>query len=327
MISIREVAKMAGVSPSTVSRVMNGTANVNDEKRQLVQKVIRETGFKPNEVARTLYKKSANIIGLIVPNIQNPFFSEMACAIEEEAYRRGYRLMLCNSNNDLEKEKTNVDLLSRMNADGIILLTNQNGVRESVEQCRVPVVVLDRDVEAKNQIASIKSNHYKGGQTAMEHLLKCGCRMIVNLRGEQCLSSARERFEGYLSVCSKYQIAPRYVDCKYSFREGLKKTEELLEMYPDVDGIIAANDMVAMSAYKVLTRKGYRVPEDVQIIGYDNIHMNELMTPELTTIAQPISEMGEAAARALIDYIEDGRITEDCQFDVKLIERETTKSL
>lgn len=327
MISIREVAKMAGVSPSTVSRVMNGTANVNEEKKQRVQKVIKETGFKPNEVARTLYKKSANIIGLILPNIQNPFFSEMASAIEEETYKRGYRMMLCNSNNDLEKEKKNLDLLSRMNADGIILLTNQDGDRESIEQCRVPVVVLDRDVQAENQIACIKSNHFKGGMLATEHLLRCGCKCIVNLRGEQSLSSAKERFEGYLEVCRKYQISPRYIDCKYSFQEGIKKCEELLKIYPDVDGIIAANDMVAISAYKVMTRNGYKVPEDVQIVGYDNIYFNRLMTPEMTTIAQPISEMGEISARVLINYIEKNESMQDYAFDVKLIERETTKKI
>ena len=203
MISIREVAKMAGVSPSTVSRVMNGTAKVNEEKRQRVLNVIKETGFKPNEAARTLYKKSAKIIGVILPNIQNPFFNEMAQAIEEEAYRRGYRMMLCNSNNNLDKEKNNIELLSRMNADGIILLTNQGGIRETIEKCKVPVVILDREVQADNQVACIRSDHYKGGMLAAEHLIRCGCRRIVNMRGDQALSSARDRFEGYLDVCRK----------------------------------------------------------------------------------------------------------------------------
>lgn len=324
LISIRDVAKMAGVSPSTVSRVMNGTANVDDEKKQRVLKVIEETGFRPNETARTLYKKSARIIGVILPNIQNPFFNEMARAIEEESYRRGYRLMLCNSNNDLEKEKTNMDLLSRMNADGIILLTNQEGIRESVEQCRVPVVVLDREVKAKNQIAYVQSDHYQGGRLAMEHLVKCGCRHIVNMRGDQALSSARKRFEGYLEMCSRYDVAPRFVDCKYSFQEGIRMTEELLERYPGVDGIIAGNDMVAVSVYKVLRKKGYRVPDDIQIIGYDNINLSELMTPELTTIAQPISRMGETSARVLIDHIEGKKTDMRYHFEVELIERETT---
>ena len=324
MISIRDVAKMANVSPSTVSRVMNGTANVNEEKRQRVLAVIKETGFKPNEAARTLYKKSAKIIGLILPNIQNPFFNEMAQAIEGEAYRRGYRLMLCNSDNNLEKEQNNIDLLKRMNADGIILLTNQGGIREFLEKCRVPVVILDREVQAENQVACIRSDHYKGGWLAAEHLVQCGWKRIVNMRGEQSLSSARDRFEGYLDICRKYELVPRYVDCRYSFREGVKKTEELLKLYPDVDGIIAGNDMVAMSVYKVLSKKGYRVPEDIQLIGYDNINLSELMTPELTTIAQPISKMGEISAKILIDYLENKKIKDNYHFDVELVQRDTT---
>ena len=324
MISIREVAKMAGVTPSTVSRVMNGTAKVNEEKRQRVLNVIKETGFKPNEAARTLYKKSAKIIGVILPNIQNPFFNEMAQAIEEEAYRRGYRMMLCNSNNNLDKEKNNIELLSRMNADGIILLTNQGGIRETIEKCKVPVVILDREVQADNQVACIRSDHYKGGMLAAEHLIRCGCRRIVNMRGDQALSSARDRFEGYLDVCRKYEMVPRYVDCRYSFREGLKKSEEILKLYPDVDGIIAGNDMVAVSVYKTLSKKGYRVPEDIQLIGYDNINLSELVTPELTTVAQPISRMGETSAKVLIDYVENKKISDNYHFDVELIQRDTT---
>lgn len=127
MISIRQVAKLADVSPATVSRVINGTANVNKEKYERVLKVMDETGFKPNEVARSLFKKSAKLIGIIVPNIQNPFFNEMARVIEREAYNSNYKIMLCNSDNDLEKEKNYMELLSRMNADGIILFSNQVG--------------------------------------------------------------------------------------------------------------------------------------------------------------------------------------------------------
>lgn len=325
MISIRDVAKMAGVSPATVSRVMNGTAKVDEAKRQRVLQVIEETGFKPNEAARTLYKKSANTIGVILPNIQNPFFSEMAKAIEQETYKRGYRLMLCSSDNDPEKEKNSIDLLNRMNADGIILLTNRSGLKEYVEHCTIPVVILDREVQAKNQIACIKSNHYKGGRLAMEHLLECGCKNIVNLRGLQTLSSAQERFEGYLDVCMEQKIVPQYIECRYGFQAGLEKTEELLKLYPDVDGIIAGNDMVAISAYKVLTKNGYRVPEDVQIVGYDDVTLASLVTPELTTIAQPIFEMGTVTANVLIDYIEKKPIKDNYHFDVELIKRETTK--
>lgn len=325
MISIREVAKLAGVSPSTVSRVMNGTANVNDEKRQKVEKVISETGFKPNEAARTLYKKSAHIIGVIVPNIENPFFNAMAKAIEEEAYNNGYRLTLCNSDNNLEKEKNSIELLGRMNADGIILLTNQEGLSEEIRQCKIPVVAIDRQVKISNEVACIESNHYMGGRAAMEHLIACGCKNIVNMQAPQDLSSARQRYQGYLDVCKEHGITPCSVPCKYAFQDGLKQTEFLLEKYPKTDGILAANDMVAISAYKVLHKMGRRVPEDVQVIGFDNINLSSLVTPEITTVAQPIQEMGTAAVTILLDYLNGKTVEKRNVFDVELIVRETTR--
>ncbi|MGO5052799.1 LacI family DNA-binding transcriptional regulator [Lachnospiraceae bacterium LCP25S3_G4] len=325
MSSIREVAKLAGVSPATVSRVMNGTAKVDEEKKQRVEQVIRETGFKPNEVARSLYKKSAHIIGVIVPNIENPFFNEMAKAIEEEAYRKGYRLTLCSSNNNIEKEKNNIDLLGRMNADGIILLTNEEEIYEKIRDSKIPVVVLDREISNHNEVACIQANNYEGGRMTIEYLLQCGCKHIVNMRGPQVVSSGRGRFRGYLDVCKERGLEPMYVECSYDYEDGVEQTEKILELFPQVDGIIAANDMVAISAYKVLNKHGLRVPEDVQLIGFDNIKISQLMTPELTTIEQPIAEMGARATEILIDYIEGRKVKSEHVFQVALIERETTK--
>ena len=133
MASIREVARIAGVSPSTVSRVMNGTANVEENKREKVLRAIEETGFKPNELARALYKKSSRIIGIIVPNIENAFFGELARAAEEEAYRNGYKVLLCNSNNNTEKELLNIHILDQMKADGII-----KDLTDLFPGCRLP---------------------------------------------------------------------------------------------------------------------------------------------------------------------------------------------
>lgn len=324
MVSIRDVAKIAGVSPSTVSRVMNHTAKVDDEKRQRVEKAILETGFKPNEVARSLYKKSSRIIGMIVPNIINPFFNELAEAIEKESDRLGYRLTLCNSNDDIEKEKRNVNLLERMNADGIILMTNREEIKEEISKCRVPVVMVDRQIEKSSEIAYIQSDHYQGGRIAVEHLLDCGCRHIVQMSGPQRFSSARQRQQGYLDVCRERGIEPVWIECGYSFEDGLIKAAELMDSYPDTDGIIAANDMVAISVYKILNNRGYRVPEDIQLIGFDNIMLSRLVTPEITTVAQPIAEMGKAAVEVLTDYIAGKEIKGKNIFRVSLVERSTT---
>ena len=159
----------------------------------------------------------------------------------------------------------------------------------------------------------------------MEHMLESGCKNIVAMRGPQNVSSGRDRFKGYLDVCREQHIKEQYVDCSYDYEDGLVRTEEILKTFPEVDGIIAANDMAAISAYKVLRRHGKRVPEDVQLIGFDNIIMSRLMTPELTTVAQPIAEMGAKAAQVLIDHIEGKEVPQKNIFEVKLIHRETTR--
>ncbi len=325
MTSIREVAKIAGVSPSTVSRVINGTANVCDEKKQKVLRAIHETGFKPNELARALYKKSSKIIGVIVPNIENPFFNELAKAIEEEAYRNGFRILLCNSNDNTEKELLNIQMLNQMKADGIIIVTNSDTTGREIVECELPVVVVDRKLSVHGEIAYIESNHYEGGKMAMQHLLDCGCKNIVCLKGPVEYSSGCQRYLGYQDICAKYGIKEQYVDCIYDYEAGLEATRELLKKYPRVDGIIACNDMVAISAYKILQKEGYKIPNDVQIIGFDDIKFSRLFTPEFTTIIQPIAEMGTLAAQIIIQNANGLPFQKENIFDVSLVERQTTR--
>lgn len=326
MISIREVAKMAGVSPATVSRVMNGTAKVNAEKRNRVLRVIEETGFKPNEAARALYRRSARIIGIIVPNIDNPFFNEMAKAIEEEAYQNDYRLTLCNSDNDAKKELHNIELLKRMNADGIILLTNEEQLFHKVKELRIPVVVMDREVTDFQDFIYIEADHYEGGRISAQLLFERGCKKVVHMRGPGNLSSSRKRFDGYLDICQKYHITPHYIDCGYHYEDGLQAATQILEKFPDVDGIVASNDMVALAVYKTLVQNKKQVPKDIQLVGFDNIKLSEIVTPELTTVEQPIDAMGRQAVRSLIDRINRTETKTNHTFPVRIIERETTKS-
>lgn len=325
MASIRDVAKLAGVSPSTVSRVMNGTANVDEEKRERVYRVIEETGFKPNELARALFKQSSKIIGVIVPNIENPFFNELAKAVEEEAYRNGYKMLLCNSNNNTEKELMNIQMLNQMKADGIIIVTYSDQTGQAIAECKLPTVVVDRKLTGSGETAYVESDHYKGGMLATEHLVNCGCKNIVCLKGPAELSSGQQRYLGYQDICRKYKMKEQCIECSYDYERGLEATRELLGKYPDVDGIVACNDMVAISSYKILSQKGYRVPEDVQLIGFDNIQFGWLFTPELTTVTQPITKMGTLAVQILIKYGKGEPFQKENIFDVTLVERQTTR--
>ena len=323
MASIREVAKLANVSPATVSRVMNGTAKVDDEKKKRVLKAIEETGFVPNEVARSLFKKSAKIIGLILPSIENPFFAQLAGAIERNAEKHGFRLVLCNTGSVAEKEKAAMQMLSSMNADGIILTTSNEELREYTESSSIPIIVTDRIFQGSSKLKYVHCDHYKGGRMAAEHLIDCGCKSIVCIKGQQEISSARDRYQGYKDVCNEQGIKEQTMDSAYDFDEGMKVTEDLLEKYKDVDGIIACNDMVAISAYKVLHKKGIKVPEQIQLIGFDDIALSKLITPELTTISQPVDEIGAKAAELIIQ--KDNGEQQEYIFEAKLVERETTR--
>ena len=325
MISIREVARLAGVSASTVSRVINGTAKVEPEKKARVLQVIEETGFVPNEVARTLFRKSAKTIGLIVPSIRNPYFTELASHIDAYALQSGFRPFLCNTGYDPEKEKAAVQMLVSMNADAIIVTSCSEHLQETLNNCPIPVVALDAALYGTDVEACIYCDYNEGGRMSTEYLIEKGCQNIVSIKGPQHRYSARARYQGYLDVCRERNLPEQTVDCDYDFDRGIAMTEELLRKYPDVDGIIACNDIVAISTYKVLYKKNMSVPEQVQLIGFDDISFASLLSPELTTICQPIKEMAEKAVELVVNNELTGMTGGKFIFPVALAARQTTK--
>lgn len=325
MASIKDVAALAGVSPATVSRVMNGTAKVDPEKKERVLQAIAETGFVPNEVARTLFRKSAKTIGLIVPSIRNPYFTELAAHVDAMATASGFRPFLCNTGYDPEKEKAAVQMLVSMNADAIIVASCSEQIRETITNCPIPVVALDAMLSGAEVEACIHCNYYEGGRMATEYLIEKGCRNIVCIKGPQYRYSARSRYQGYLDVCTERNIPEQTVECDYDFNQGMAMTEELLRKYPNVDGIIACNDIVAISTYKVLYMQNISVPEQVQLIGFDDISFSTLLSPELTTICQPVKEMAEKAVELIVNNEVNGLTGDKFIFPVSLAARQTTK--
>ena len=325
MASIRDVAKLANVSPATVSRVMNGTANVDPEKRDRVLQAIEATGFIPNEAARTLFRKSAQTIGLIVPSIRNPYFTQLAAHVDALATANGYRPFLCNTGYDPEKEKAAIQMLVSMSADAIIIASCSEQVRETINNCPIPVVALDAMLYGADVEACIYCDYFWGGRLATEHLLDCGCKHIVCIKGPQYRYSARSRYEGYREVCRERGIPERTIECDYDFNMGLAMTEELLRRFPEVDGIIACNDIVAISTYKVLHKRNISVPEQIQLVGFDDISFSTLISPELTTVNQPIQEMAEKAVELIVNNEINGMTGGKFVFPVTLVPRQTTK--
>ena len=325
MVSIKDVARLAKVSPATVSRVINKTSYVAEDKKARVLKVIDETGFMPNNVARSLFKGSSKIIGMIVPDIINPFFSELAKNVERFTYQNGYQLVVCSSNDELSKELASIKTLMQLNADGLILISSNQSLQKELVKSTLPIVLVDRYIDTKEKkVAYIQANHYQGGKLATKHLYDCGCRHIINLRGPDEYSSARQRYRGYLDTCKEYGLKAFSIEAGYNYESGLKASEKILELYPEVDGIVASDDIVAMAIMKVLDSKGIAIPEDVQLIGYDNVWISKLATKGITTIAQPIVSLAENAVQLLVNSeLYDGE--KQLILDVKLIQRETTK--
>lgn len=326
MRSIREVARLADVSPATVSRVINGSANVSEEKRQRVLDAIQKTDFVPNEAARTLFRRTSKTIGLIIPSIRNPFFTQFASVIDEIAKAQGYRLFLCNVDGDLEQERAALQRMVAATVDGVILASTNDAIQEDLALFPLPVVVVDARLSTDKVNAYIYCNYYKGGQLAVKHLYEdCGCRNIVCIRGPQHIYTARARYEGYRDYCREHDIPEQTVDCDYDFLAGMAMTKQLLETYPNADGILACDDLVAVSTYKTLYNLNIPVPQQIQLVGFDDIALASLITPELTTIRQPIEEMARMAAEMILEQKAPEKKGECFIFPVSLVVRETTR--
>ncbi len=326
MAGIRDVARQAGVSPATVSRVINGTTPVAADKRERVLRAIEEMGFVPNEVARSLFKKSSKTIGVIIPSIRNPYFTQLADVIDAAAKERGYRIVLYNVHHDLDQERAALQMLAAANADGVIVASNNEALQEELAHYQMPVVVVDALFQTRQVNAYLYCDYYQGGRLAAEHLTACGCRNLVCIRGVQGLYTAQARYEGYRDYCREHGLTEQVVECDYDFEAGLSMTEELLERFPQVDGIVACNDMVAISVYKILHKRNIAVPDQIQLVGFDDIHLASLISPELTTIHQPIDAMGRRAVEVILN---EGHLPKEGRrqsFPVSLVPRETTRS-
>jgi LacI family transcriptional regulator len=323
MATIRDVAKLAGVSVATVSRVLNQNGYVNKETEKRVKQAIEQLNYKPNEVARTLFKKTSRTIGLIVPDISNPFFPELVRAVEDVMNIYDYTVILCNSDEKGEKEKEYIDILKQRYVDGIILTTNQLTIGE-VSKIDVPVVVLDRPLD--HSLPSVIANNYEGARRATRHLYDIGCRRIAHIQGPLHVVNAVERFNGYRDEMKDLGLWDEQLVFLGDYNLKLAKEVTLHALQTlSIDGIFAGNDVMAVGALKAAQQLDLDVPNDVAIIGYDNIPLSEMTTPELSTVSQPIYQMGAMAARLLVKKIE-GQSIEQSQhkLPVQLIQRKST---
>jgi LacI family transcriptional regulator len=327
MATIRDVAKLSGFSVATVSRVINKNGYVNPETERAIVTAMKTLNYKPSAAARSLAGKSSSTIALMIPDILNPFFPELARAIEDAANEYGYTVMLCNSDNNLQKEMNYIDVLISKKVDGLIVASYSLQPEHilNLKQKSVPVVVVDNHFDSLPIMAFISKNR-EGGAIAAKHLLEQGCRKIGHICGPMNIQASRDRSVGYEDVCGRLHwfVPSLIVQSDFHVDGGYKAMVELLSRHPDIDGVFAGNDLMAVGAMKALYHKGKRVPDDVKLIGFDGIGVNTVV-PELSTIAQPIYEIGTMAMKRLVQMIQGEAVQEHShELDVKLVVKQST---
>ncbi|MCM3132523.1 LacI family transcriptional regulator [Paenibacillus polysaccharolyticus] len=325
MTTIKDVANLAGVSVATVSRVINDRGYVHADTRKKVEEAVKALHFSPNEVARSLYTRKSKLIGLLLPDIANPYFPQLARGVEDRMQEQDYRLIFGNSDEDERKEQDYIQTFIQNNVVGVISSTNYP--HSSIyEKLKIPVVFLDRTSLDR---PSVYADGREGGRLAAKEIIKRGSKRITVMQGPSHIRPSQDRFEGAIEVIRQAGLNHEVIQTtSFSFNEAGVWAEELFRKFPDTDGVIASNDIAAMAVLHEAYRIGRNVPNDVQVIGFDDIPMSGLLSPALSTIRQPAYEMGREAAGLLIQLVEQNKIeNKNIQLPVSFIERGTTRKV
>ena len=310
--TIKRVARLAGVSIKTVSRVINGASYVSEETRRRVTRAIQRLNYRPNALARGLVTGRSRSIGLIIADIVNPFFPPLVRAVEDVAAARGYTVVLCDTDEDPAREHAAISVLLEKKVDGLVLCASRvtAGVLRAVADSGVPLAVVNRTL-AHPRAIEIITDGVAGGRLATGHLLGLGHTRIAYLSGPRASFSNRNRLRGYREALAARGIGfdpALVVGGVPSLAAGSEAMAALLDVTPPPTGLFAFDDLMALGALEELGRRRLRVPKDMAIVGYDNIDLAGFTHPPLTTIEQPGVEMGRLAASLLLDLIETGSV-------------------
>ncbi len=325
MATIKDVAMEAGLTVTTVSRVLNNRGYISDDARKRVYDAMEKLNYQPNEVARSLHKKTTNTIGLIVPHICHPYFSEMISNIENEAFKKGYRILLCNTKGKAEKEREYLDICTSNRVAGVIIFSGSMSV-DSFIQMDVPVIAMERTLD--NGTASVECDNMTGGELAAKRLIDAGCKhlLLVGSTSGKVVLPADNRALGFRKICEErsvpfYRIDPELKE--YEDMEYADLLERTLKEHPETDGVFASSDVIGAQTLQVCSQLGIRVPDEMKIIGFDDSFVATLTTPKLTTIHQPIKEMAAQAVQLLKDATDKKVVAKKIVLPVTLIERGT----
>jgi LacI family transcriptional regulator len=307
--TIKDIAREAGVSITTVSRVINGEEKgVGPLTRKKVLEVAKQLNYSPNHVARSLVMKKTQVIGVIIPDIINPFFPELIRGIEDVAAEANYSIILCNSDGDDLKEKNYLTLLKDKGVDGIVY-TGVHGINEEnatfLKQLDIPFVCLDRAFQDKN-INCVSDDGVYGMYIAVKYLIEKGHKEIAYLSGSMETSTGKDRLEGYKKALkeSKFEVCDKLiVEGNFDLESGSNGVLELLKRNSKYTAIACANDSIAIGAIAKLRELNIQIPKQVSVVGYDDVQMAKLCCPPLTTIAQDKYGMGQKTMQVLLKQI------------------------
>lgn len=338
MSTILDVAKLSGVSKSTVSRVLNN-GYVKPETRKAIEDAIKKLNYSPSYFAQGIRTGKTQVIAFLIPEYSNVFYNEMFAGVEEVAMKNGYMVIICNTNSDFNREKTYVDALLKRNVDGIIYNTYVKN-RKSIDLFvnlseQLPVVFMDHVFAEYNNISYVVTDGFESSRQAVRYLYNKGRRNIAYIQVPPTISVVQHRFEGYLEGLKDCELnfdpklVYQYSDVDFDVTKpdiGKQGAEYLLKLDRKPDALMATIDLIAIGAMKHFIKSGYRVPQDISVIGYDNISLCEQVEPSLTTIAQPTHDMGKQAANILLDKIHGvSTVNDKIIFEGKLIVRESTE--
>lgn len=309
-VNLTEVARLAGVSISTVSRTINDTGRISEETRVRIRDVMRKMGYRPNRVARRLRSGgSCHLIGLIIPNIQNPFFADLARGVEDRAREGNFAVLLCNYDEDREKERFYLDVMRAESVDGIII-PPLNSSDQAVLQFAaegVPVVCVDRSI-SNATLDKVEVDNRAGAREAVAHLIERGHTRIGMIAGPASSSTGKARLAGYRDALKQAGLPyagewVRHGD--YKQESGRAHARELLSLAEPPSALFAANGLMAIGMLEEIHARGLRIPKQVAVVNFDDLPLASVFNPPLTVVRQPAYEVGSAAAELLLQRIQD----------------------
>ena len=313
-VTIKDIAKELGISPSTVSRALKDHPDISEATKKRVKELAEKLNYKPNAIALSLRRSKSNIIGVIIPEIVHHFFSSVISGIEELAYERGYNVMITQSSESYEREVANSQMLISSRVDGfLIAMTKETGNYNhfrNIKNCNIPMVFFDR-ICPQIDTDKVIVDDQKAAFNATEYLIKTGCKKIAHFGGPENLIISKKRLNGFVEALKKHDLPVRkdYIIKCDNFEQGKKVTRQLINKKKLPDGIFAVNDMAAVGAISSLKTHNIKIPEQISVIGFTNGLISSISDPSLTTIEQHGYKMGYKATELLIDRIDGKRIS------------------